>query len=192
MSTVMSPVKVPGQLALSEGEKPIWYGRSSYKAHIGLIIIGFILFFIGIFIVFLLPIGLLIWLYVFISVRSTEYFISNRRVFIKRGIINRTSRDLKIEWITGSTLHQGWIGRILNFGDLVFIGVGIGGNVGMFGVSDVVNVKGIVDSTVQSNKKRMEVEDRLKRLQEEYELGRITEAKYQELKRTYEEEKSKY
>ncbi len=192
----MDSVKLPGQLALSEGEKPIWYGRSTYKAHIGAIIVGFFFFLIGIsfvpFTIFFTIIGLLVWLSVFISVQTSEYFISNRRVFIKHGLLGRTSHDLKIEWVTGSILHQGFIGRILNFGSLVFTGVAIAGNVRMSGVSDVINVKGTVDNTVQSNKKRVELEEKIKRLQEEYDFGKIDAARFSELKRNYEEEKSKY
>jgi hypothetical protein len=81
---------------------------------------------------------------------------------------------------------------MLNFGSIVFTGVSIVGNVGMSGVSDVVNVKGIVENVIQSNKTRTGVEDKLKRLQEEYDFGQIDAAKYQQLRKQYEEEQSKY
>jgi hypothetical protein len=80
----------------------------------------------------------------------------------------------------------------LNFGSIVFTGVGIAGNVGMSGVSDVLNVKGIVENVIQSNKKRTEAQDKLKKLEEEFEFGRLDSAKYQEIKRKYEEEISRY
>jgi len=80
---------------------------------------------------------------------------------------------------------------MFNFGNVIFNGVGFS-NATMLGAPEVLNVKGIVDGVVQVNKKRVEVEDKLKRLQEEYEYGRLTEAKYQELKRNYETERNQY
>ncbi len=170
----------------------MWYGKQSYKAHIGAVILGLFFVLIGLAFIPIAFIGLLVWLFVVIAVQTSEYFISNRRVFIKHGLLGRSSHDLKVEWVTGTILHQGLFGRLLNFGSIVFTGVGIAGNVGMSGVSDVVNVKGIVENIVQSNKKKMDVEDKLKRLQEEYDFGRIDGAKYQELRRNYEEERGKY
>jgi|WetSurMetagenome_2_1015567.scaffolds.fasta_scaffold78967_2 hypothetical protein len=200
----MNYVKLPSGLLLSEGEKPIWYSHPSYASRIGGIIsncfwlvLGAILFaispatlgfFFGILFIILGLVGLL---FVFIGVYFTEFFISNRRVYIKSGVLGRSTHDLRTEWITGSTLHQGVFGRMFNFGNVIFNGVGFS-NATMLGAPEVLNVKGIVDGVVQVNKKRVEVEDKLKRLQEEYEYGRLTEAKYQELKRNYETERNQY
>jgi uncharacterized membrane protein YdbT with pleckstrin-like domain len=65
------------------------------------------------------------WILVLLYVFSTEYFVSNKRIFIKRGILGRASHDLKIEWITGTVVHQGLLGRALNFGDISFTGSSI-------------------------------------------------------------------
>lgn len=164
----MSNVRIPGQLAISEGEQPVWYGRQSYASYIGSIIFGFIILAIGIlgasFLAFAYPIipvsffgffaffALLDWGLVYLNVMSTEYFVSNKRIFIKHGIVGRKSHDLKIEWMTGTVVQQGLFGRMLNFGDIVFTGVGFSGDVKMGGVSDVLNVKGIVENVIQSSK----------------------------------------
>lgn len=93
------------------------------------------------------------WVLVALYVINSEYFVSNRRVFVKYGIIGRTSNDLKIEWISGTIIHQGLFGRMLNFGDLEFTGAGVS-KVRMHGVSDVLMVKSIVENTIQSNVSR--------------------------------------
>jgi len=199
----MGQPQIPAQLALTEDERPLWYGRESYKSHVGAVVLGLGLFAIGI-LFFLIPIigvffasiffvfALMDWLYVFFSVVSSEYFVSNKRVYVKHGLMGRTSHDLKMEWVTGSVLQQGPMGRMLNYGSIEFTGVGTTTTVPMVGVPDVLNVKGIVENTIQSNKKRMEVEQKIRRLQEEYDFGRLDVAKYQELKRTYEAEASRY
>jgi uncharacterized membrane protein YdbT with pleckstrin-like domain len=200
----MASIKLPAGLTLSEGEKPIWYSHPSYASRIGGIIgdafwlaIGLILFAIspatlGFFFGFLLIIiGIIGLVLVFIGVYFTEFFISNRRVYIKTGVFGRSTHDLRTEWITGSTLHQGVFGRMFDYGNVIFNGVGFS-NAGMMGAPNVQTVKSIVDNVVQVNKKRVEVEDKLKRLQEEFDYGRISEAKYRELKLNYEAEKGQY
>ncbi len=107
--------------------------------------------------------ALLTWLSVFITVQPSEYFISNRRVFIKHGILGRRAHDLKIEWVTGSIPQQGLMGRLLNYGSLAFTGVGIPGMVKMDGLSDYLEIKGLVDSLIENNRKRAEVEEKIKR-----------------------------
>jgi hypothetical protein len=81
---------------------------------------------------------------------------------------------------------------MLNYGSIKFTGVGTTTTVPMVGVSDVLNVKEIVENAIQDNKRRMEVEEKIRRLQEEYDFGRLDGARYQELKRAYESEASRY
>ena len=63
-------------------------------------------------------------LYFWLKNRTTEMVITNRRVVLKRGIISvHTSeiRNVKVETVR---LHQGILGRLLGYGDLVFTGTG--------------------------------------------------------------------
>ena len=62
--------------------------------------------------------------YSWLKNRTTEMVITNRRVVLKRGIISvHTSeiRNVKVETVR---LHQGILGRVLGYGDLVFTGTG--------------------------------------------------------------------
>ena len=157
--TSASDVKIPGLLAVSEGEVPVWYGRQTFKSFLGSIVFGFLLLALGLATLFFGTafglgffafMAIVDWVLVALYVTNSEYFVSNRRVFVKYGIIGRTSNDLKIEWISGTIVHQGLFGRVLNFGDLEFTGAGVS-KVRLHGVSDVLMVKGIVEDTIQSN-----------------------------------------
>jgi hypothetical protein len=140
----MGESRVPAQLALTEGEKPAWYRRESYKSHVGTVVFGLGIFGIGM-LFFLVPFvgaysgaifiafALIDWLYAYLSVVSSEYFISNKRVFVKHGLVGRASHDLKMEWMTGTVPNQGFLGRTLNYGSIVFTGVGTTTNVSMVG-----------------------------------------------------------
>ena len=62
--------------------------------------------------------------YFWLKNRTTEMVITNRRVVLKRGIVSvHTSeiRNVKVETVR---LHQGILGRLLGYGDLVFTGTG--------------------------------------------------------------------
>jgi len=164
-ATSVNDVKIPSLLALSDGEVPVWYGRQTFKSFLGSIIFGFLLLVLGLATLFFgTTIGLgffalmavVDWVLVALYVINSEYFVSNRRVFVKYGIIGRTSNDLKIEWVSGTIVHQGLFGRVLNFGDLEFTGAGVS-KVRLHGVSDVLMIKGIVEDTIQSNVDRAPV-----------------------------------
>jgi hypothetical protein len=159
-------VKLPGQVALSAGEKPVWAGRQSYKAHVGPFVVGAVVLSIGGWMTFSVqPIGpviggllvflaLLAWLSIFITVQRSEYFISNRRVFIRQGILGRRTHELRIEWVTGSIPQQGLMGKLLNYGSLVFTEVGIRGITKIDGLSDYLEIKELVDNLIEDNKRR--------------------------------------
>ena len=137
-------------------------------SYVGSILFGFTLLLIGVLVIVSLPIppgisrlwffgffvlfALVDWALVALNVGSSEYSVSNKRVFVRRGILGQGSHDLQIEWMTGTTVSQNLFGRVLNFGDIMFTGVGTSGNVKMDGVFDVLNVKEVVESVVQDNK----------------------------------------
>jgi hypothetical protein len=73
-------------------ERPVWRGRS-WKSQWFLILLGALtLIFFGL--------GLLFLLIAYLRVISTEYFVTNRRVYVKYGVIGRAVFELKNEWIT--------------------------------------------------------------------------------------------
>jgi len=212
-------VKIPAGFSLIEGEKPVWHGKMSWRANWFLLFLsmfwllvlvaftalwivlrsflpffpsnGSILGFIWVFILclFVLPPLVVAWL----NVISSEYFITNRRVYVKYGIFARTTWDLKNEWITNYFVYQGLVARLLNYGAIRISTPGVGaGAATMRGVSDPMNVKTILEETLLNFGKAKEIEASLRRLEEEYLFGRVTKEKYEEIKAKYEETLKKY
>jgi len=188
-------VNIPSGFTLMEGERPYWYGRLSWKVNWLLILIGLLLILFGYFILLVFgPIlGVIFFLIAFLRVRATEYFITSHRIYAKYGIISRKVFEIKNEWITGVMVRQGFMSRILNYGDLVFSTPGqYAGSVVMLGVSDPMHVRTIVEDVLRRFKNIMKIQEYLREIEKEYELGRISKEKYEELKKRYEEELRRY
>ena len=134
-------------------------------------------------------IAFVVILNIVLAIVSTEYFISSHRVYVKYGIIARRVFEIKNEWITTAAVRQGVMGRMLNYGDLLISVPGhYLGSVAMYAVSDPLHVKAIVDDTLRRFKEAQKIIEELKILEREYDYGRISKEKYEELKKKYEEE----
>jgi membrane protein YdbS with pleckstrin-like domain len=139
---ISAPIRIPKNMSLMDGEVPIWFGHISWAANFLILLIGLfclltvILFFITIMCV------IIAW----INVSTSEYFVSNKRIYAKRGLISRVLNDIKIEWVTNVYFQQGIVGRILNFGNLGISTPGErGGAVEFLGISDPLKVKAIIE-----------------------------------------------
>jgi len=197
-------VKVPSGFSLREGERPIWYGRRSFKSVIGYIIVGLLFLFFGGglaavggvaagFGVLLILIAIIFFIIAPLQVVATEYFITNLRTYVKYGLVGRRVIEVQNEWITDASVSQSFFGRALNYGNVVISTPGRAwGAVAMIGVSDPMRVKQVINDVLDRNKKVKEIEERIREIEHEHELGRITDEKYQELKSKYEEELKKY
>ncbi len=73
---------------------------------------------------FFLLIGLISLIAAFISVKTTELAITNKRVIAKFGLISRQTVELNLNKIEGLDVNQGIFGRIFNFGNIVIGGTG--------------------------------------------------------------------
>lgn len=172
---------IPSGFTLMEGEKPYWYGRMSWKANWFLILLGLLT-------IWIFGIGIIFFIIAFLRIRGTEYFITNQRMYVKYGLVARRVSEIKNEWITGVFVRQGFIQRLLNYGDLVYSTPGqYAGSVVMIGVSDPMHIRTIVEDALKKFKERIKIEEELNNLKREYEYGRISKEKYEELKRKYEE-----
>jgi len=196
-------VKVPSGVVLVEGEKPYWYGRRSFKSVLGSTIFGLILLFLGLLMLavggFIVIIGFILTIIAIIlllravlAVVSSEYFISSHRVYVKYGIISRRIFEIRNEWITSTEIRQGLMGRMLNYGDIIISVPGhYLGTVAMFGVSDPLHVKAVIDDVLRRFREALKIQEELRILEREYTYGRIPKEKYEEVKKKYEEELKK-
>jgi uncharacterized membrane protein YdbT with pleckstrin-like domain len=196
--------KVPSGFSLRENERPIWHGKRSFKSVIGYIIVGFVLLFFGGafaavggaaagFGILLILVAIILFIIAPLQVVATEYFITNLRTYVKYGLVGRRIIEIQNEWITDVSLSQSFWGRALNYGNVVMSTPGrTWGAVVMSGVSDPMRVKQIMYDVLDRNKKVKEIEERIREIEHEHELGRIIDEKYRELKSKYEEELKKY
>lgn len=64
---------------------------------------------------FAITVVLLAWL-------TSEYALTIQKIHIRRGIITRYHEDIEVTRVSSVELHQGIIGRILGYGDIVIDG----------------------------------------------------------------------
>lgn len=60
----------------------------------------------------------------FISLKTSEFGITNKRVLIKVGLIRRTSLETILTKVEGIQVNQGILGRIFNYGTILIKGTG--------------------------------------------------------------------
>jgi len=65
---------------------------------------------------------LLVW--PFISRRSTELVITDKRLIAKYGVVSTHSIEIRFDKIETVRVNQGLLGKILNYGDIVVTGTG--------------------------------------------------------------------
>lgn len=98
-----------GETIIQRGEWPgiFWFGAWAALVLLGIIVVG-----------------------VFIFVRSaiimktTDFAVTNRRVILKRGWLNRRTQELAVESVEGVSLDQSIIARIFGYGRVVVTGTG--------------------------------------------------------------------
>ena len=182
-------VRVPTDVSLTEGEVPLWFGQMSWAANWVWLLLA-VFFLLTIFGIILSIIFVVI---AYINVKTSEYFVSNKRIFVKYGLISRVMNDIKSEWVTNTSVAQDFFGRILNYGDVLIATPGSYTGTSMInGVGDPMRVKGFIDDRITKNKKIKEIEVSLRRMTDEYRMGRLELSRYNSLKEDYENEIKKY
>jgi uncharacterized membrane protein YdbT with pleckstrin-like domain len=70
----------------------------------------------------------LVGVYIFVrsalTMLTTEFAVTDHRVILKRGLINRETHELAVASVEGVSLHQTVLGRIFNYGTLTVTGTG--------------------------------------------------------------------
>jgi uncharacterized membrane protein YdbT with pleckstrin-like domain len=82
---------------------------------------------------------------------DTHYTVTDRRLIVRHGILNRNERSASLERIQNVNTGQGLLGRILNFGDVEFDTAGseVGdAELALRGVNDPHGVRDILDGVL--------------------------------------------
>lgn len=57
---------------------------------------------------------------------TTEIAVTDRRIIYKRGFISRRTIEMEMDKVESVDVDQSVVGRILNYGDIIIRGVGVG------------------------------------------------------------------
>src|ERR1700690_3839108 len=60
----------------------------------------------------------------YITRRSSEFAVTNRRVFMKTGVIQTRSLEILLNKVEAVAVNQTLLGKMLNYGDIVITGSG--------------------------------------------------------------------
>src|SRR4051812_46087635 len=68
--------------------------------------------------------GLLLWLWAWLLYRSTELAVTNKRIIVKAGVIQRNTTEMFLEKVESIQVEQGVMGRLFDFGTITVSGTG--------------------------------------------------------------------
>ena len=69
-------------------------------------------------------VGIPFLIYNILEIKKREHGLTSKRVVLKNGIIGRYTDELKLNKVETIEIHQGVIGRILSYGNVVMTGTG--------------------------------------------------------------------
>ncbi|MGQ9496113.1 MAG: PH domain-containing protein [Thermoanaerobaculaceae bacterium] len=73
---------------------------------------------------FFLGIALIWALFAVVSLKTSEFVVTNKRVFMKVGSVQRQSLEIFLKEIESIAVHQGILGRIFGYGSITVVGSG--------------------------------------------------------------------
>jgi len=99
----------PGETLLQRGRWPwiCWFGAWAALILLGLVIVGVFIF-----------------VRAAIIMKTTDFAVTNRRVILKRGWLNRRTQELAVESVEGVSLDQSIIQRLFGYGRVIVTGTG--------------------------------------------------------------------
>jgi uncharacterized membrane protein YdbT with pleckstrin-like domain len=178
------------------GEVVYWRGRMSWRANFGHVVFSALLFLLALFVghsvlgAVLLLLAALVLLHAFLRVLATEYLVTSGRIYARYGIIARNITQTKPEAVSAVYVQQSLAGRVLGYGDIMFMTPGEGGRgfVVFKGMEGPVALKSTFFELIRRVRERMRLEELLRELERECDFGRIPEDRCTALRQKYEEE----
>jgi len=72
----------------------------------------------------LLVIAFCLWAIIYLRYVSSEFAVTNRRVIIKVGVVQRRTLEMLLSKVEAISVEQGIGGRILGYGTIIVVGTG--------------------------------------------------------------------
>jgi uncharacterized membrane protein YdbT with pleckstrin-like domain len=102
--------------SLADGETIIqrgkWPGIFWFGAWAALILLGVIV------------VGVFIFASAVIKMKTTDFAVTNRRIILKRGWLNRRTQELAVESVEAVSMNQSIMARMFGFGRIIVTGTG--------------------------------------------------------------------
>lgn len=99
----------PGETIIRRGQWPMIYWVGAWAA---LLLLGIII------------VGVFIFATMVIKMKTTDFAVTNRRVILKEGWLNRRTHELAVESVESVSLDQSIWARLFGFGRVVVTGTG--------------------------------------------------------------------
>lgn len=97
-------------LTLSSNENIVWQGQPRIKSIIPAVVIGIPTAVFGV--------GLLIIAGAYLSVKNTEYIVSNKGLYVKKGILSRSVQKIGFDKVQNISFSQGILGNHFGYGNI--------------------------------------------------------------------------
>jgi len=180
-------------------EAVYWRGRMSWWANAGHVVLSVLFLLLALF-VGRLALGAVLFfmagaflLHASLRVLATEYIITSTYVYARYGVVARDITQARPEAVVAVNVEQGFLGRLLGYGDVMFMTPGEGGRgvVVFRGVKDPVKLKTAFFDLLKKIKERSRLTELLRELEKECDFGRLPEERCVSLRQKYEEELKK-
>ena len=176
-----------------------WKGRMSWRANVFYVALAAV--FLGLALVgthLLLSVVLLalagfVMLYAYLRVLATEYIVASTYVYARYGVVARDITQAKPEAVAAVNVEQGILGRLLGYGNVMFMTPGEGGRgfIIFRGVKDPVKLKTTFFDLLRRIKEKNRLVELLRELEKECDFGRLPEERCAVLRQKYNEELKK-
>jgi uncharacterized membrane protein YdbT with pleckstrin-like domain len=180
-------------------EAVYWRGRMSWRANAGHVVLSVLLLLLALFLghlalgAALLVLATAFLLYAYLRVLATEYLVTSSRIYARYGIVARSITQARPEAVAAVNVEQGILGRLLGYGDIMFMTPGEGGRgfIIFRGVKDPVKLKTAFFDLLRKIKEKNRLAELLRELEKECDFGRLPEERCAALRQKYEEELKK-
>lgn len=142
---------------MNKKEELLWNGSPSQVINIGwyVLIIPFIIAIIFFPIIAVLtPILLVLLIWNYLVVKLTKYEITNERLKISTGVLNKSLNDLELYRVKDTRLESPWYFRLLNMGKIVILTSDLSHPLVIVkAISNAENVRELLRATVEERRK---------------------------------------
>lgn len=144
---------------LTGEERVLWAGMPSLYPAVPTVVVAFALSLLGVWLyrdisiplvpqwpaLALVPIGMAVAAWVYLSRWSTRYVFTTRAVYEKRGLLSRTVTQVRFDRVQNTAFEQSLVERSLSYGDIAIYTAGTGGvNLSLRDVPDPKRVNALV------------------------------------------------